>query len=340
MKELLLIIAIFFISNTLFSQEVSICEAFDLLVNAAPSRFKEYMGEKIVTADQSIKYATSLKIKGAVGATIDVDILGNYSFNVDFGSYPVSQDANTIANNLKAEMVKCKNGNEIFETYEQFTNYPNYSILYKYSTGAKLYNAFFKKRRIDDKFKISFVVNSSNNYKEYVYLTNSNEKSTEINDMRKIIKARETDFNDFKVKPTYTKEYLDYYKEVSGEEMDTTLTHYNSNFLFFGFKDCSISIPKIRSPVGTIYKVNILKNVSDELATSTMIQIANVVAASLGKGYVKSTTRDGLRIAYSLNADLGQDSKEFVVISKTRPLMSKCSCMLEVIAPKIVSTQK
>jgi hypothetical protein len=322
MKELLLIIAIFFISNTLFSQEVSICEAFDLLVKAAPTKFDIYKGANVDNLKST--FNATLKIKGAVKSTIDQTLYSR--FETDFGTYETSEQANIVMIGLKNEVIKCNPGFEFVFARENLGILFNYVFVYKNSTGAIVYNAYLKKRKINDKFNVSFCMNVDNLIRNFAYLTNELQNITQCNDMRKIIEARKTNFDELKGE-LKNNGYVDYYP---------------SKFCFPGFNTCVIYPAAKRNIAGSVenlsrFSVSLIANTTIKEAKTTMINVANVVGATLGKGYAVSGLEGGTKISFCLNEDIGQESKEFVVIKVTSTLSldftSNRSCFLEVYSP-------
>ena len=311
-----------FCSQGLFSQEVSLCEAFNLLVKAAPSNFEAYKSEKITDPSNGSKYNTTLKIKGAKSANID-EFLGYNTFTADFGTFNKIEQANFSMLELENEFKGCKPGFEFAQMKDIIGTSFNEVFVYKHTNGAIVYNAYFHISKKNDGFNLNFTLYKKDLVKRYVYLTNEPQQDTINQEVRKLIDARKSNFDEFKGELT-NNGYVNYY---------------SSKFCITGFSNCRIYPAEKRNFSSSIdnlshFSVLIVTNVSPEDAKIVLKNATVIVAKSLGKGYAFTAVDNQEKVVFCLKEDVGQELKEFIVISTTKSFTGKSSCLLEIYATK------
>jgi hypothetical protein len=322
MKKHVILVVLVLCGIKLFSQEVTMCEAFDMLVKSAPANFQDYKGEKVDDPKNQSKFNTTLKIKGAKNAYID-EFLDYNNFTADFGDFTTEAQANFIILELENDFTECKSGFEFVKMKDIIGTSFNEVFVYKNNTGATVYNAYFKKSKKNEGFNVSFTLYKNDLYKKYVYLTNEQQNETINQEIRKVVDARKTNFD-----------------ELKGELTNNGyVKFYSTNFCLSDFTNCRIYPAETRNFSSSIdnlsnFAVTLISNATQEDTQKVLKNATVIIAQSLGKGYAFGVSQNGNKIVFCLNEDVGKELKEFIVISATKSYMGRWSCTLEIYAPE------
>jgi hypothetical protein len=317
MKKIKILVFALLFSAGLFSQEVKLGEVIELLIKDAPKNFENYKGAKITNPTPDSTYKTTIKIVGA-NSTVIKRSMGINSFEIDFGSYDTRVDASKALNSLRIDLVSKKTGYSYVSRKDSEGN-STYRLVYKQISGAKVYNAYFKFEKIAAKFKVSFIINKKILLQDYKYLTNEPDKSPKSDEIRKIIDASTTNFDDFKGE--FTNKF-------------GIIKYYSSKFCLSGFAGCLIYPNITRRMYGwndtrSFFTVPIAQEVTLEEAEKMVKKTSELVVNALGKDYAVIENNNGFDISYCNKKSVGEEMNEIVVIEMIQsPTTKKLKCTL------------
>ena len=300
-------------------QKLPFCEAFDLLIKAAPTKFRDYLSADVVTEGDVSQLYSTLIIKEAKSSYISDNPYGT-SFDCIFGSYQTDAEASKAIIVLQNEFKKCKPGIEFKLVKDLNTGVDDYVFVEKSSTGAKYYNAFFYKSEVDNKINVVFSMFTNEVCKDYKYLTNEPEQSPFATEIKKVTEFAKTKFAS--IKGDFVKNGSSFY--------------YTSKYCLNGLTDCRM-IPfhkrKIESASDNraVFLVNVFSTKSKEEFDKKYTDFCNQINVTLGKDYAFTTLKDGSLISYCLKENIGNQDKDLIVIEKYR-LLGEYSCVLYIYA--------
>lgn len=271
--------------TTVSAERMSLCQTFVKLGEQCDD-FSAWKGSEISGSYGS--FSSSLEVEGAMTSCIR-ELIGNRSFEANFGSFDSEDKAVEKVESLKKEMLTCYPFLKFADTKSTFSESLSY-VVHHADVSFRFYKACFKIAKYGQSWDVTFEFPQT---KKKTFSTSMVKPYTDYKRIEGV-----ADQNNFSQGVRWLLEDARKgFATVKGEKMDNRAisNEYKVTYMPAGRKDCYIE----DRGLGIIYyEIPILQNVTMETLQITAGVVVKNIQQTFGPEYGFSASADGMSVTF------------------------------------------